>query len=151
MPFQEEELLLQTHKLIELRHKLRALYAKPGKTIAPPGCAYLQAEDCFLLKVHSILEARFGDENFGIHDLCQALAMSRTQLYRKFHALTNQSVSRYIRFFRLHKAKEMLENTSLNITQVALETGFKSQSYFSRIFVGEFGFPPSLVRKKHSN
>jgi signal transduction histidine kinase/DNA-binding response OmpR family regulator len=150
-PFDDKELLLHSRKLIELRKKLQARYAQPSTIIELSADKILQTEDRFILEVHNILETHLGEESFGIPDLCQALAMSRAQLYRKFHALTNQPVSRYIRSFRLHKAKALLETSSLNVTQVAVEVGFKSQSYFSRAFVEEFGFAPSTIRKKRQD
>lgn len=150
-PFDDIELLLHARKLIALRKKLQERYAQPSTLIELSDDKILQTEDRFILEVHNVLETNLGEESFGIPDLCQALAMSRAQLYRKFHALTNQPVSRYIRSFRLHKAKGLLETSSLNVTQVAVEVGFKSQSYFSRAFVEEFGFAPSTIRKKRQD
>ena len=147
-PYSEEELLLQVRNLIALRRKLQERYAKPMAIMAMEETDPFRAEDIFMQELQAILEANLGNECFGIADLYRALGMSRAQLYRKFQVLTNLTLNQYIRSFRLHKAKEMLESGSLNVTQAAQETGFKNQSHFSRSFVEEFGFPPSSIRKK---
>ena len=68
--------------------------------------------------------------------------MSRSQLHLKIKALTNRSTTNFIRTVRLHKAKELLLNTDLNVTEVAFEVGFQDVSYFSRTFKTEFGLSP---------
>jgi AraC-like DNA-binding protein len=62
-------------------------------------------------------------------------------------ALTGRSVSIYIRTIRLHRAKEMLQSTDLNISEIAYEVGFKDPSYFTRQYREEFGITPSQTRK----
>ena len=71
--------------------------------------------------------------------------MSRPQLYRKFTALTNKSIGRYIRSYRLNNAKVILETQGKNVTEAALSSGFKNLSHFSAIFREEFGYSPSKL------
>ena len=104
-------------------------------------------EDKFMLKVRNLLEMYLYDDRFGINELCSELGMSRAQLYRKFKSLTNKTVNEYIRSFRLHKARELLISSELNVSEVAYETGFKNLSHFSRVFTEEFGRNPSEISK----
>jgi AraC-like DNA-binding protein len=76
--------------------------------------------------------------------------MSHTQLYRKFSALTDITVNKYIRQFRLHKAMNLLKSSDLNISQIALEVGLPNLAYFSRIFTEEFKINPSKVRQSET-
>lgn len=73
--------------------------------------------------------------------------MSRTQLHNKIKSLTSKSTSHFIKQVRLEKAVELLCTTDLNISQVALEIGLDSLSYFSRIFTEEFGVSPNKYRE----
>ena len=73
--------------------------------------------------------------------------MSRSQLYRKFAALTNTTVHLFIRKLRLLKAKELLLHTELNVSEVAYDTGFKNPSHFSRVYSEEFGIALSKVKE----
>ncbi len=50
-----------------------------------------------------------------------------------------------IREFRLCRAKEMLEQKSGNVSEIALEVGYSSLSYFTRSFKAAFGVLPSEV------
>ncbi len=151
-PFKREELFVRIKKLIELRIALQERYKKnailSGVEVSVEN-ALFQKEDAFLLKVRQILEANLSDEKFGIEELGRTLGMSRSQLYRKFKALTDTTVYHFIRERRLVKARELLLTTDLNITEIAMETGFKNLSYFSRLFSEEFGKAPSKVRSRN--
>lgn len=144
-PFHQTELLVELKKLIGLRKVLQARYSSTELPPPSPDKA-VQQEDAFMQKVREVLEAHLSDEDFGIPQLCQALAMSRAQLYRKFDALTDLPVHQYMRNLRLRKAKILLETTHLNVTEVALEVGFKNLSHFSRSFSEAFGVPPSGIK-----
>lgn len=144
-PFNREELFLRIAKLIELRRKLQQRYKSLVKTLDSASATSNNTEDRFLKEVRTALEAHLDDEAFGIEALGKTLGMSRAQLYRKFAALTNTTLNRFLRSIRLNKAKTLLETTSLNVSEVAYQTGFKSPSHFSRVFSKEFGHTPSEV------
>ena len=48
---------------------------------------------------------------------------------------------------RLYKAKELLLNSQMNISEVAYKVGFKDPNYFTHVFVEKFGITPSATRK----
>jgi AraC-like DNA-binding protein len=77
--------------------------------------------------------------------------MSRTQLYRKFNALTDQTVSKFIRNIRLRKAKDLLVNQNLEVSEAAYRVGFKNLSHFSSAFKAEFGINPSKITGRDTN
>lgn len=92
-----------------------------------------------------MLIANLGDEMFSIEDICREIGMSRTQLYRKFRSLTDNTPNDYFRTLRLHVAKELLAGQDITVSEVAYRTGFKNISYFSRAFNREFGINPSKI------
>lgn len=100
----------------------------------------------FLLKVRSSVESNISDENFGISQICAELAISRTQLHRKLKAVTGKSTSYVIRSIRLKKAKELLQNTGLNVSEVGYEVGYANSNHFTQDFRKEFGQPPSTFK-----
>ena len=100
-----------------------------------------------LAKVRREIEAQMGDEDFGMPQLCKALNMSRTNLFRKLKALTGKSATDFIRNLRLEKARELLETTEMNVTEVSYAVGFGSPNYFSRAFQEAFGVAPGKVRR----
>ena len=143
-PFNREELLLQLTNLLTLRTKLQAKY----RSLEPSaGGEQPTREDDFIRRVREAIEENLEDETFGIAELGQAIAMSRAQIHRKVKALTGMSTSIFIRSIRLNKAKILLLNTDLNISQVAYEVGFRDPKYFSRTFSAQFGQVPKDFRK----
>ncbi|MBG0861078.1 MAG: response regulator [Bacteroidales bacterium] len=145
-PFDEKELHIQLRNLVELRKKLHERYASLAG-LPETSDKSLIKEDEFMMKVRHVLETNLKEDEFGISHLCSELAVSRTQLYRKFKTLSNKTIGDYFKFLRLYKAKELLLTTDLNITEVTYSVGFKSISYFSREFAREFGQSPSEFRK----
>ncbi|WP_340111262.1 ATP-binding response regulator [Maribellus mangrovi] len=141
-PFNQRELLVRMQKLLELRRKLFRRYSN-GNSLEFSSDPVLQKEDVFIQKLNAVILKYLGDDFFNIQVLCNEMAMSRAQLYRKFSALTNISAAKYIRTLRMKKAKELLQTTSLNITEVGYEVGMKSVSVFSKVFKEEFGYSPT--------
>ncbi|WP_340111265.1 hybrid sensor histidine kinase/response regulator transcription factor [Maribellus mangrovi] len=141
-PFNQRELLVRMQKLLELRRKLFQRYNN-GNSLELSDDPVVRKEDQFFQKLNEVILKNLGDEFFTIQVLCDEMAMSKSQLYRKFSALTNISAAKYIRTLRMKKAKELLQTTSMNITEVGYEVGMKSVSVFSKVFKEEFGYSPT--------
>ncbi len=140
-PFNQQELLVRMQKLLELRRNLFKRYSN-GNAMETSSDPVVQKEDLFIQRLNESINKNLGDENYDIHKLCEDMAMSKSQLYRKFRALTNDSAARYIRRQRMKRAKELLQTTNMNITEVGYEVGMKSLSTFSQLFKDEFGESP---------
>ncbi len=140
-PFNQQELLVRMQKLLELRRNLFKHYSNDnGMNISSH--PVIQKEDKFFERLNESIHKNLGDENYDIQKLCDDVGMSKSQLYRKFKALTNDSAARYIRKQRMKRAKELLQNSDLNITEIGYEVGMKSLSSFSQLFKEEFGYSP---------
>lgn len=106
----------------------------------------LDVEDEFILRLKQHILDNISDENWGIHELCQSVYVSRTQLHNKLKALTNKSASHFIRSVRLNKAREILNNSNKTVSEVAYAVGFKELSYFSKLYKLEFSELPSQTK-----
>jgi len=137
-PFNQRELLVRMQKLLELRRKLFQRYCN-GNGLESSSDPVIQKEDHFFKKLNEIILANLGDEFFNIQVLCNEMGMSKSELYRKFKALTNKSVAKYIRSLRMKKARELLLSSTMNITEVSYNVGIKTLSTFSQLFKEEFG------------
>jgi signal transduction histidine kinase/DNA-binding response OmpR family regulator len=141
-PFSEQELILKLKNLLESRQKMqKRLGAVP--ITSQQGHPHYRQELLFMAKINALLDERLDDDSFGIGEICKSLKMSRPQLYRKFSAITDKSIGRYIRSYRLHQAKALIQKQGKNVTEAALSSGFKNLSHFSTSFREEFGYPPS--------
>lgn len=144
-PFNQQELLAHVRNLLALRKQLQSRYASAEKP-APVVDKAIEIEDAFLLKLKKIVAKHLADENFDVERFSTLVGMSRSQLFRKIKSLTGNSPSRFIRSVRLVRAKELLQETDMNVTEVAYEVGFSSPSFFSDAFLECFGVRPSEVR-----
>jgi AraC-like DNA-binding protein len=53
----------------------------------------------------------------------------------------------YLNRYRLLQARELLENTDMKITQIALAVGFSESAHFTRTFQREVGVSPRAYRR----
>ena len=104
-------------------------------------------KDEFLQKVISKIEENLSDEHFGVSELAGEVNMSRSNLLRRVKSITSLSVSQLIRKVRLQATKELLQDHSLTISEVAYKVGFNSTSYFIKCFKDEYGYPPGELGK----
>jgi AraC-like DNA-binding protein len=88
------------------------------------------------------LEENWQKADFDIDDYCKAMAMSKSQLYRKTIALTGLSPNLLLKEFRLEKAKELLKKQQYSISQITFDSGFTSPSYFTKCFKQKYGLLP---------
>ena len=102
----------------------------------------------FINEFIAIVESNLSNENFSIDDICREIGISRVQLYRKVKALIGYNVNDYLLTVRLQKAKFLLINEGLSISEVAFKVGFSSQAYFSTVFKSKFSVTPSEYREK---
>jgi transcriptional regulator GlxA family with amidase domain len=56
----------------------------------------------------------------------------------------------FYRDLRLAKARSLLEQSTLSITEIALATGFASSAHFSRSFRDKFAAAPSAQRRRRA-
>jgi CheY-like chemotaxis protein len=142
-PFDGKELKLRIKNLIEQRERLRKLYTRNEAGIDPREITVTSLDQRFLEEVLGLLEARHSDPDFGVPQMQQALAMSKTQLHRKLKALTNEAPGALLRNFRLKRAAQLLRKKNDSVTQVAYKVGFNNLSYFAKCFRELYGQPPS--------
>jgi AraC-like DNA-binding protein len=110
-----------------------------------------QAEELFITKLFDITVSSLSDKNFNIDHLSRKLGVSRAQLYRKTMSLTGRSPNGFISSLRMDRALDLMKNNFGNISQVALEVGYQSPSYFSKCFLKNYGFTPSQFYRTRAN
>src|SRR5690606_32982814 len=101
------------------------------------------ADEKLLQKFLQYIEDRIADSELNIEDICDAVGLSRTHLYRKIKALTGLSTAEIIKEIRLKRAKQLLSERKFNINETAYMVGFSDVDYFRKCFKAEFGISPS--------
>lgn len=101
----------------------------------------------FLQKAIALVKEHLNG-TYSVEELSRDLCMERTGLYKKLTALLDQSPSLFIRNIRLQQAAGLLMENKKSISDIALETGFSSASYFSKCFQKMYGCKPSEYIEK---
>ena len=99
----------------------------------------------FIQRVHQLIIDNIENETLSAQDLCSAMHLSYSQFYRRIKAQTGQKPCLLIRSIRLQQAKQLLETTYLNVSEIAYQVGFNDPNYFSRAFKKAYGISPSEV------
>ncbi len=98
----------------------------------------------FLDKLDGIILPNLLQQDLDIAFLADKMCMSHSTLYRRIKSLTGMTANEYVRKHRLSKAMQLLRK-GIPATQVAIQCGFNSSSYFTRCFKSEYGILPSEV------
>ena len=84
----------------------------------------------------------------NISILAKRVGLNQNTLQSGFQHLYKSSVKEFIKNYRFEKAKELLETSDLNITQITYKIGINSRSYFSKIFKDRYGVSPKAYQAK---
>ncbi|MEM6305881.1 MAG: helix-turn-helix domain-containing protein, partial [Pseudomonadota bacterium] len=77
-------------------------------------------------------------------EISQVIGLSTRQLERLFSKYMATSPKRYYLKLRLEKARNLLRQTDLSVTDICVACGFRSLSHFSKSYRAAFGFPPGM-------
>lgn len=86
-----------------------------------------------------------------IQALAETAGVTRRQLERLFQLNLGQTPSGLYLSIRLDRARQLLSQTDMSITQISLACGFELASYFTRCFKRRFGHCPREARRALSN
>jgi len=79
--------------------------------------------------------------------LCEQLGISRVHLHRLFQKAGLGSPSDFMREMQMRYARDLLENTRLNFSEIATQTGFLSSAHFTTFVKRMTGHTPSQIRQ----
>ncbi len=79
--------------------------------------------------------------------ICEKFSCSKSYLSHAFKKHTGKSFREYLTDIRLHSARQLLEHSSLSVTQISFSVGFNDSNYFSGVFKQKEGMSPLKYRK----
>jgi AraC family transcriptional regulator len=86
--------------------------------------------------------------DLSLQAMAEEVDISPLYLARAFKAAVGQSPHQYVLGRRIERAKELLRNTDLPVVDVALSSGFSSQSHLSHWFIRQVGVSPAVYRRQ---
>ena len=93
------------------------------------------------------LRKHHGD-SIGMNDLASHLGLSRARMFEVFKNETGLTPNDYLQRHRIEQAMDLIARSRKSITEIAMECGFGSSQYFSRVFRKYCGTTPRAHRKK---
>jgi AraC-like DNA-binding protein len=88
------------------------------------------------------------ENTLDMQQLLREIPMSYSKFRKMFKQATGESPAQYHLNLRLDKARELLNSTNLNVTEVAYSLGFESVFYFSKLFKKKNGISPKSYRAR---
>lgn len=85
-------------------------------------------------------------EPIAREDMAHHIGVSERYLTRCFSQETGVTPSTYLSRYRINQARKLLETTDISVTEIALEVGFASTSYFGQVFRQQLGVTPQEYR-----
>lgn len=82
-----------------------------------------------------------------VEQLCAVFCISRSTLYKIFHAFLGMSVAKYIRKKRIEAVLGLMQ-TDIAVADAACQVGFEDYNYFCKVFKQETGISPSKYRRQ---
>lgn len=96
---------------------------------------------------------KYINENYGsisdIEEIANKFYISKYHLCRLFSKNLGVSIITYLNTIKIRKACEMIKDGKESITDIAMNCGFNSSSYFCKVFRAEKGVSPSEYKKQH--
>lgn len=86
------------------------------------------------------------EDPISIPEICERINVSQRQLGRLFTRYVKRPPALYYRDIRLDRARGLVTQTELPMSEVAIAAGFASQVHFSRAYRERFGLTPRSDR-----
>jgi AraC-like DNA-binding protein/ligand-binding sensor protein len=87
-------------------------------------------------------------ETIRLEQIARALNVSTFHFCRKFKMETGVTFVDYVNRMRIERAKVLLQNSSLRVSEIAYEVGFESLTHFNRTFRNLVRSSPTEYRSK---
>ncbi len=81
-------------------------------------------------------------------DMAELCSMSYSYFSRTFKKIMKKSFSEYLTYVRISEAEKLLITSDMNITEIAMQVGFSTTSYFIQQFKNIKLISPKQYRKK---
>ncbi|MEG2700460.1 MAG: AraC family transcriptional regulator, partial [Hungatella sp.] len=91
---------------------------------------------------------RHYEKSWPIEELCELANLEKSQFYAYYQKFFRSTPHADLMQVRLEKAKNLLTNEAVAVSEVAQRCGFLNLSHFSRCFKRECGAPPKEYRAK---
>lgn len=108
-----------------------------------------QAEPVEIWKARNFINEH-SDEELSLTQVAKAVSISPNHLSEKFKQVTGVNFVKFVARTRYEKARALLHDVDLRVSEIAFATGFQSLSQFNRVFKKLSGKSPTQYRATHA-
>ncbi len=108
----------------------------------------MDADDAFIARLNQLITDNLTNPDLSVVFLAKEMAISRSSLFAKTKELTGETPNNLINLTRLNIAAQLLTEGEHTAGEICYMVGFSSPSYFSKIFLNQFGLTPHEWSKK---
>jgi AraC-like DNA-binding protein len=119
----------------------------PGRSRPAPTDEPASLPEDHVERIRIVLEFLIRQDNANVDSLAALVGTSRRSLQRQL-LRRGQSFARMLELVRLDMARQMLENSSVKVIDVANDLGYSDPSHFARAFRRWTGVAPSVYRRE---
>ena len=147
-PFSIKQLIVRCNNLINLRRTLQQKYAKESNSSSEL-IATSTLDQVLLDKSIELIENNLENPVFSVDFLAQELCIGRTKYFTEIKAITGMTPNEFIINIKLKLAYRRIEQQpDISITELAMQLGFSSTSYFIKRFKEFSGMTPNQYKQK---
>lgn len=145
-PFSDNELLVKICNFLLWQQKLQLKALTKTYEGKDSTDAEQKSINPLLEKIINLVKENYSNPLYSLADIVQELGMSKATLSRRLKSITDKTPMEIMTEYRLSKAKTLLEEGQMSVSDVAYAVGFNDPSYFSRRFKEVFGTNPKSMR-----
>ena len=119
----------------------------PRERQSSPVSARLYGARSELVELVALMEANV-EEPLSSQDLARLVGVSDRHMQRMFREHFDRSPSEYYLTIRLNRARNLLLNSASEVRAISSKCGFESGCAFSKAYRREFGYTPSMERRR---
>ena len=90
----------------------------------------------------------YANEELSISTLKQAFGLSEHTITEQIRSGSGMTFKQYLNSIRLTESKRLLKETTLSISEIAYQVGYKNVSHFNRVFKSSEGLAPGAFRNE---
>lgn len=147
-PFDEDLLLIRIENILKSKRQYQHAFSI-NMDVSTLNIEEDSRDKKFMDKVMQVIAENYKEPDFEVSEFAEAVGVSKTLLNRKLQELIGESTNKFIKTYRLNKAKELIAinkvTKNLNISEIAYEVGFNDPKYFAKCFSQKYGVLPSKL------
>lgn len=87
-------------------------------------------------------------QDLSLEEISNYLHLSKSYFSQLFGRETSSTFSKYLTYYRIERAKELIKNSNLRIYQISQAVGYPDAKYFLKLFKRSTGVSPQIYREK---